>query len=88
MSAENDQCKGSSISSMMPSSTRTEILTTPPVDANDDDNGKRIHNQDDDEEASPSNKRAKEQAWLKYQGKRHTRVGNDYQVNLLPKPSH
>lgn len=83
MTAEKDQQNVSSTSSDPPSSNRIEILLAADVAAD----GKRIHDPDNDAATSNDSKRVKEQEWLKYQGKRHTRIGENYQVNLLPKPN-
>ena len=84
MTAEKDQQNASSTSSAPPpSNNRIEILLAADV-ATD---GKRIHDPENDTTTSNDSKRVKEQEWLKYQGKRHTRIGEDYQVNLVPKPN-
>lgn len=85
MTTEKDQHRESS---MLPSKAQTEILVTSAVTASDDSDGKRIHDQEDDcMETSPNSKRAKGQMWLQYRGKRQTRIGDEYQAILLPKPS-
>jgi hypothetical protein len=84
---EKDQRNESSGSSLSTSNTRTEILLTPTVTTDADSDSKRIHDHENDKELSPDIKRVKGQVWLQYRGKRQTRVGDNYQVNVLPKPS-
>ena len=73
---------------MSRSNIRNEILITPNDATDFDDVSKRIHDRENDRESSADSKRVKGQAaWLQYRGKRQTRVGDNYQVNLLPKPS-
>ncbi len=83
MTAEKDQQNVSSTSSAPPSNNRIEILLAADVVTD----SKRIHDPENDTATSNDSKRLKEQEWLKYQGKRHTRIGDDYQANLLPKPN-
>lgn len=87
--AEKDQRNESSTKSSVPTNinnTRTEILITPTDTIDVDSDCKRILEHENDKESSTNSKRVKGQVWLQYRGKRQTRVGDDYQVNLLPKP--
>lgn len=90
VTTEKEQRNESSTTSspiLSTNSTRTEILINAAVPTDGDNDSKRIHEPKNDLEASSDSKRVKGQVWLQYRGKRHTRIGNDYQVNLLPKPS-
>ena len=59
---------------------RNEILTN----ANVIDDG---INADSEVSTLEKNKRSKMQVWLKYNGKRQSRVGDEYQVHSLPQPN-
>jgi hypothetical protein len=86
---EEQQRGASATTSVESSSTnRNEILVNANNSSHDNDERNNatiseIINEIDD---SPKSKRPKVEVWLQYRGKRHTRVGDEYQVNLLPKP--
>jgi hypothetical protein len=77
----------SSRSSATTSSTaRTEIQPHPTTNAHDDDGEyKRCADEGNTEDTS-QNKKPRGEMWLKYRGNRKTRIGDDYQVNVLRKP--
>ena len=88
--SEKDQRNESSTISSVPTkanNTRAEILIIPTDTIGVDSDSKRIHDHENNKESPTISKRVKGQVWLQYRGKRQTRVGDDYQVNLLPKPS-